>query len=561
MGSPIGKILGEKRQNYPAFAKPKKAKAKALPIFTLFPAILTSLILTTSPIKAQENGIAIAAPVDNVYVETLLEPIIDETIEAEDASTSNPETIIAEPELTESNNPNLSTIPVQETPSHTILTVPYSPSPELTINARPTKTANTKKLAITLFIASILFITSIMLWISRNKLARRLTIIKRQQNASKQNDEKYKLIFKSAVDGIYQINADGKIIDANPAMARILGYKNEAEILANGGLSLEQFYDDPFRWGQIRDALISQRSAIRAESIIRRRDGTSIWVSEHIRMYIDKKSGNPLYFEGHIEDITAQKDSENALILAKEEADMASRSKSEFLANMSHELRTPLNAIIGFAEIIKNEIFGEVGSPEYVDYSNDIFESGTHLLGLINDILDMSKIESGNRELNEGVVDLESVINSSLRIIRPRADMAGLQIHTNIAPNLPFIRAEERAMKQIVLNLLSNAVKFTEPAGEIFISLGMDRNGRIYLSIRDTGIGIKEEDIATVMMPFGQIESALSRQREGTGLGLPLVKSLTELHGGDLDLQSELGQGTTITIYLPQERAVLRETG
>jgi signal transduction histidine kinase len=254
------------------------------------------------------------------------------------------------------------------------------------------------------------------------------------------------------------------------------------------------------------------------------------------------------------EDITARDHAEQAMRIAKEEAELANRTKSEFLANVSHELRTPLNAIIGFSEIIKEGIFGPVQPPQYHEYARDIHDSGRHLLSLINDILDLSKVEAGKYEMQEAVIDVAEVVESSLRLVRERAEETGVHLVKDIAPGLPPLLADSRGVKQVLLNLLSNAVKFTKRGGQVEVRafVGDDRTLRIEVS--DTGIGMTEEGLALAMIPFGQVDSTFSRRYEGTGLGLPLTKRLIELHNGDLEVTSEVDVGTAVTVIFPPAR-------
>lgn len=262
-------------------------------------------------------------------------------------------------------------------------------------------------------------------------------------------------------------------------------------------------------------------------------------------------------------DITERKRVEAHLRRAKEEAELASRTKTEFLANISHELRTPLNAIIGFAEILNGQIFGTLGDPRYVDYAADIRDSGQHLLNLINDVLDVSKIEFGKVELNEEPVDVAAVVQSCMRLMRDRAEEAGLELYAELPPDLPFLQADVRRLKQILLNLMSNAVKFTPVGGRVVIRGALQRDG-LSIAVADTGIGIAPNDLEKALRPFGQIDSRMTRKYQGSGLGLPLTKSMIELHGGRLLLESELGRGTTATIWLPRERVIklaVAETG
>ncbi len=238
------------------------------------------------------------------------------------------------------------------------------------------------------------------------------------------------------------------------------------------------------------------------------------------------------------------------LRVASDEAEAANRAKSEFLAAMSHELRTPLNAIIGFSEIIKDETFGPASGSRYRDYAKDINDSGQHLLDLINDILDLSKIESGVDELYVEPIDVPKIIESVLRLVQQRANQRDIAFELVVPDNLPLLIADERKLKQILANLLTNAVKFTNDGGKVTVKTRCPDSGFVF-QIADTGIGIAPEDIPKALSQFGQVDSDLSRQYEGTGLGLPLTKALVESHGGSLDLQSEVGVGTTITVRFP----------
>ena len=251
---------------------------------------------------------------------------------------------------------------------------------------------------------------------------------------------------------------------------------------------------------------------------------------------------------------------ERLLSRARDEADRANRAKSAFLAHMSHELRTPLNAIIGFAEIIEKETFGPANSAKYREYAADIHHSGNHLLEVINDILDLSKVEAGRLSLEETEIDLAQVTDSSLRLVKQRMSGSGIRMVNEIPEDLPRLLADERLVRQILLNLVTNAVKFTPRGGEVRLRAEVDPGGELTLCVSDTGVGIAAEDMSVVLERFGQANPFTSRSRhEGSGLGLPLVKSMIELHGGRLELESEIGVGTRVTLTFPRDR-VLRQS-
>jgi signal transduction histidine kinase len=243
------------------------------------------------------------------------------------------------------------------------------------------------------------------------------------------------------------------------------------------------------------------------------------------------------------------------LARALEAAAAGNQSKSQFLATMSHELRTPLNAVIGFSEILKDEIFGPVGSARYKDYAASIHRSGSHLLGLINDILDISKFDAGKLELHDEPVDVGRVLADCICLMEPQAQKANVTMQTDLTQGAFLLKADDRRLRQVLLNLLSNAVKFTPDGGAVSISAA-SRDGGLAITVTDTGIGIAAKDIPLALERFGQIDSTLSRRYQGTGLGLPLAKHLVELHNGSLAIESEVGNGTTVTITFPVERVL-----
>jgi signal transduction histidine kinase len=278
------------------------------------------------------------------------------------------------------------------------------------------------------------------------------------------------------------------------------------------------------------------------------RDTRIVQVRGHIQRADD---GSPLRMSGATQDITEQKIAELELARLKEAAEEASRAKSAFLATMSHELRTPLTSVIGFSEIIRDQCFGSVGNPVYAEYAGDINESGLHLLNLINDILDIAKIESGKMTIDRARLETQAVLSSVYRLIRQKAVANNLEISLSVSAGIPNLWADERAVKQIIYNLLSNAIKFTPKTGRIVLAADTGLNGGVEIRVSDTGIGISHNQLSRVLRPFEQIENVYSRSKGGTGLGLPLIKGLIELHGGTLNIESSPGVGTTVRVWFP----------
>ncbi len=242
------------------------------------------------------------------------------------------------------------------------------------------------------------------------------------------------------------------------------------------------------------------------------------------------------------------------LVAAVDRAEAANQAKSRFLANMSHELRTPLHAIIGFSELIQDRVPRTKSDSTIAEFAGDILASGRHLLELINAILDISKVESGTERLDESPVRILDEVRASVVAIGGRARERRLTVDLDVPDTLPPLLADATKMRQILINLMSNAVKFTEPGGRVTVAARIEADGRMLISVRDTGIGMKADEIALALQPFGQVDSSLSRRHEGTGLGLPLAQRLAELHGGSLTVDSAPGQGTTVSIWMPQER-------
>jgi len=365
----------------------------------------------------------------------------------------------------------------------------------------------------------------------------------------------------SAQGIIVRTNTD--VLYTNEAFAHMAGFASSKEMriateadMAEGrnlNYSGSVHPDDlPMILEHMRRRLAGEEAVSHYEFRLQRPDGSCVWVETHAALV--QWDGKPASLSW-LTDINHRKAMELELIKSKEAAEFANRTKTEFLANMSHELRTPLNAIIGFAEVIKDQMFGPIGLPKYADYARDIHNSGRHLLDLINDILDLAKLESGKLELREEDVDVGSTVEECLTLVRNRAATAAVKLVTRIDPGLPLLHCDERALKQILLNFLSNAIKFTPAGGQVTTAVLLTAGG-VALSVADTGIGMKPEDISIALEAFGQIDSKIARKHQGTGLGLPISKSLIELHDGELLVESTPNVGTTMTAVFPQARIV-----
>lgn len=381
---------------------------------------------------------------------------------------------------------------------------------------------------------------------------------RRAEKALREAEQKYRTIVENIAGGIYQMTPDGRYISANPAMARIFGYESADDLMSPDVNAISHIYINAADHGAMVRSLESSGQIKNFEIQARRRDGTVIWINENVRAVRDEDQ-RILYYEGSVEDITQRKNAEIQLRNAKLESDLSSRAKSEFLANMSHELRTPLNAIIGFSEIIKDEVFGPVEQRQYWEYANDIFNSGRHLLKIINEILDVARIEAGERQLNEQVVNIEKVLKSALDLLGPKIEGGHLVVINQVEGKAPKLIGEETAIKQMLTNILSNAAKFTPTGGRITVSSEIDGEGYFRLSVTDTGIGLERDEIERALSPFGQVNANLDRTASGAGLGLTLVGALIRLHGGRFELFSQKGIGTTATLIFPPSRVPEQE--
>ncbi len=385
-----------------------------------------------------------------------------------------------------------------------------------------------------------------------------VTESKEAEAALRASEQHIRAIVNNVADSVVTIDEAGDVQSFNPVAERVFGYAAN-EVIGQNVAMLMTEPDRSRHDGYIARYLESGVGKVLGigprEVTGRRKDGTTFPLELAVT---EAMQGDKRMFIAALRDISARKQVAEELRAAKEEAELANRAKSEFLANMSHELRTPLNAVIGFSEMIRGEMFGAIGNAKYIEYANDIKNSGKHLLDLITDILDLSKIEAGKLELQAEDVDVARAIGACLALVRERVESGGLKLECKIPSDIPPLCADQRKLKQILLNLLSNAAKFTPEGGTVTLTVAVDSIGAIVIQVIDTGIGIAPGDLDTAMKPFGQVDSTLSRGNEGTGLGLPLTKALVELHGATLELESEFGAGTTATVRFPPSRTKSR---
>lgn len=364
-------------------------------------------------------------------------------------------------------------------------------------------------------------------------------------------------IFDASEVGIIVTDHSRRIVKVNDSFIRIYGWEREDLI---GEDVLKVVAEDDRDWARKNhEQFIAEGVRSTGEMRISRKSGST--ANTLITTATLELSNNRRFQVTTVMDITMRKQMEMSLRYAKEQADSANHAKSSFLANMSHELRTPLNAIIGFSEMMLNETFGELGHEKYKEYLEDVHLSARHLLEIINEVLDMSKIEAGRVELDEKEIDIRALTQSVTRIMMSRAFSSGLEIIEEIDPNLPALNADPRLIRQILINLVTNAVKYSENGGKITVKALLNEKGDMDLVVEDTGVGIPADKIEEAMEPFSQVNDPVhARGFQGTGLGLPLAKAMTELHGGTLTLKSEENVGTVVTVTFPAERTRIRSS-
>ena len=351
---------------------------------------------------------------------------------------------------------------------------------------------------------------------------------------------------------IYACDADQRVIFINEYAARLWGLEPEDAI---GRTASEAFGESYGKESQTLDLTVLNTGEMLPgyERLVTDSDGRER-VMLTSKSPIAEGAGRVSLVVTAGLDITQRKQAEQDVTRAMKEAKLANRAKTEFLANMSHELRTPLNAIIGFSQMMSTESLGPIGSPRYREYAGDINGSALHLLNIINEILDLSKIEAGKMEMNEDELDLGAVVADVLRVTRPRALDSDLELRNQATGALPLLRADRGKIKQILLNALSNAVKFTPPGGKITVDAQLRPDRCLEVSVADTGIGMSPDEIPVAISRFGQVEGALSRSYAGAGLGLSIVTSMMALHGGACEIDSKKGAGTVLRLVFPAER-------
>ncbi|KIL97334.1 Signal transduction histidine kinase [Paramagnetospirillum magnetotacticum MS-1] len=366
------------------------------------------------------------------------------------------------------------------------------------------------------------------------------------------SEDRFRATFDQAAVGMSHSTPDRRFIRMNRRFASMLGYEPE-ELIGRSTLSITHPEDRILATDEIAAMIRGDIQSFATEKRYIRKDGSIAWVN--LTLSALRRDGRVEYLIGVTEDIERRKQAEVQLLAAKEQAESASRAKSDFLAGMSHELRTPLNAIIGFAETMYSQVLGPI--PErYREYAGDIAASGRHLLGIITDILDLAKIEAGRMELDENPVEIAPVVEAAIRLLRDRGTAARLDLHSDIPASLPRILADERRIRQVVINLLANAVKFTPHGGSVSVSANLTTDGGLALHVSDTGIGMTDEEMSQAVEPFVQVDARIARRHEGTGLGLPMVAAIMEMHRGTIAIASRPNQGTTVTVTFPRDRVL-----
>ncbi len=392
------------------------------------------------------------------------------------------------------------------------------------------------------------------------RLVGTLTDIEERRQAEialREAERRYRTIVENAVSGLFQTSVDGRLISANQALAKLMGYESPNELLRDPLFNKSQMYASE-KEKDLLLRLVKRQGQVKSfEARYKRKNGEVFWGNENLRA-VTNESGEILYYEGSIDDISQRKEAEIAMQQARLESDLANRAKTEFLANMSHELRTPLNAIIGFSDIIHQESFGAIAIGAYVDYAKEINQGGKQLLKIINEILEVSKIELSEKPAHETTIDLRKVTDNCLSLVRGKGEEKMIVIETALAPQLPIIIGSETAFKQMLLNLLHNALAHTPTGGHISVESVLDQDHSVRLSVIDDGAGMDAEDVRRALQPLDEPHSGLvldeDRSSDRQIFGLSLVRSLIAQHDGRLEIVSHKGIGTTATLIIPPSR-------
>jgi PAS domain S-box-containing protein len=348
-------------------------------------------------------------------------------------------------------------------------------------------------------------------------------------------------------------DVSGKIIYVNQKFCDVSGYTAE-ELIGQNHRLLKSGEHDPEFYAELWGTISSGR-VWRGEICNLSKAGELYWVSSTIVPFVDSRTGKPIHYVSVRTDITELKEFQSRQDELLQKTLELSQTKSDFLANMSHELRTPLNAILGYSEMLQEQYFGKIGHDKYLEYSKYIHSSGERLLSLINDVLDISKIEAGRYEVSPAYTDMERILDDVFHEFIPMAAAARVKLQIDNSDRIGRVFVDEKAVKQIMANLLSNAIKFSAPEGDVTLTVWSDGCDAMAIEVRDTGIGMSKRDMEIALSPFGQVQSAQVKSYQGTGLGLPLCKHLAQLHGGEFSMKSVLGEGTSILIRLPMNEA------
>lgn len=373
----------------------------------------------------------------------------------------------------------------------------------------------------------------------------------RAEEALRASEARYHTIVDNVADGLFIIDRDGRILETNQRACAYLGYSRD-EILSMWVWDIEVGMDQTEILGVLRDA--EPGRTLMFEGMHRRADGSAFPVDIRGQMFIEDGRRK---FMVNARDVTAVKETERAMISARVDAENANRAKSDFIANVSHELRTPLNAIIGFSQILNQEMLGPMGHARYGEYANDIHNSGQHLLTVITDILDLSKIEAGKETLQENEIDLETLVDEAVNLSFGEAVSRSISLDRSDPIGPIRLRGDKVKLRRVLINLLSNAVKYTLPGGVVGIAADLDAPGRrLVLRVRDDGPGMSGEEVQRAFDAFQRLDPRVRDGAAGTGLGLPIARKLCELHGGDLTLESAPGKGTVAIVMLPLDRVL-----